>query len=48
MKKVLRNAWSTIWVRFPNEEEWKQAMTLRTKAPQLKSKQERTRENKSV
>ncbi|WP_426343486.1 hypothetical protein ACN9MU_22535 [Pseudoduganella sp. R-32] len=45
---AFRNAWATIWIRFPNEGEWKQAMSLRKKTPQFKSKQGRTRGNKSA
>jgi len=32
-----RNAWATVWVRFPNENEWQQAMSLRKKAAKFKS-----------
>lgn len=42
-----RNAWKTIWVRFPNESDWKPAMTLRNASGKFKSKQERIRANKS-
>ncbi len=43
-----RNAWATIWIRFPDEGEWKQAMTLRKKTLRFKSKKGRTRGNKSA
>lgn len=33
-----RNAWRTIWLRFPNDAEWKQAMTLRTLATEAETK----------
>lgn len=42
-----RNAWKSIWIRFPNENEWKLAITLRNKTVKFKSKQERIRANKS-
>ncbi|KQZ28117.1 hypothetical protein [Duganella sp. Root1480D1] len=35
-----RNAWETIWIRLPNEVEWKRAVTLRTKSRRNKRKQE--------
>lgn len=33
-----RNAWATVWVRFPNDCEWQRAITLRKKSPKNKSK----------
>lgn len=42
-----RNAWETLWIRFPNDTEWNRAITLRKKTAQNKSKQEQTREIKS-
>lgn len=32
-----RNAWATVWVRFPNDSEWQRAITLRKKGPRNKS-----------
>jgi len=32
-----RNAWKTLWIRFPNEDEWKPAMSLRKKTKKFKS-----------
>lgn len=42
-----RNAWTTMWVRFPNDNEWKRALTLRKTTRVFKSKQDRIREKKS-
>jgi len=42
-----RNAWKTVWIRFPNENEWKLAMTLRNKTAQIKRKQVPVRGRKS-
>lgn len=42
-----RNAWKTIWVRFPNESDWIPAMTLRNRSGKSKSEQERIRAIKS-
>jgi len=42
-----RNAWKTIWVRFPNEDEWKPAFALRKESPRNKSEKGRIRQNKS-
>jgi len=32
-----RNAWATVWIRFPNETEWQPAMSLRKKVARFKS-----------
>ncbi|MGW8392515.1 hypothetical protein [Pseudoduganella sp. HUAS MS19] len=32
-----RNAWSTVWIRFPDENEWQPAMTLRKKTGNLRA-----------
>lgn len=42
-----RNAWRTIWLRFPDEVEWKHAMTLRTKAMEVETKRDPARPKKS-
>ncbi len=42
-----RNAWRTVWLRFPNDVEWKQAMTLRTKAMKAETKRDAGRPKKS-
>ncbi len=38
-----RNAWRTIWLRFPDEVEWKRAMPLRKKVMENETKRDRTR-----
>ena len=35
-----RNAWRTVWLRYPGEVEWKQAMTLRTKTTERETKRD--------
>jgi hypothetical protein len=42
-----RNAWKTVWIRFPNENEWKLAITLRNMMSQIKRKQVGIRGHKS-
>jgi hypothetical protein len=46
--KCNRNAWRTLWVRFPNEDEWKPAMSLRKRAAVLETKRDRLRPKKTV
>ncbi|MTW13824.1 hypothetical protein GM658_24740 [Pseudoduganella eburnea] len=41
-----RNAWRTIWLRYPNEVEWKQAMTLRMKTTDRETKRDAGRPKK--
>ncbi|WP_342116841.1 hypothetical protein [Pseudoduganella sp. OTU4001] len=46
-----RNAWRTLWVRYPNDSDWIPALTLRKKAENLranKSQQEKIRASKST
>lgn len=38
-----RNAWRTIWIRFPHEDEWKAAFTLRNKSVQFETERDRKR-----
>lgn len=33
-----RNAWKVLWLRFPNEGEWKQAFSLRKNQPKTRQK----------
>lgn len=46
--KCERNAWRTLWLRFPNEDEWKAAMTLRKKSMEFQTKPDLTRPKKSI
>jgi len=41
--KCERNAWRTLWLRFPNEDEWQPAMALRKKITEFQTKSDRTR-----
>lgn len=46
-----RNAWTSLWIRFPKDDQWIPAITLRKKSRNLRantSKQERISANKSV
>ncbi|XLZ71315.1 hypothetical protein ABT364_04935 [Massilia sp. SR12] len=43
-----RNAWRTIWVRFPHEDDWKAAFALRNKTVQLETKRDRKRPKECV
>lgn len=33
----IRNAWATIWIRFPSDNEWHAALSLRKKSPKFKT-----------
>lgn len=46
--KCNRNAWRTVWVRFPGEDEWKRAMSLRKHTAALETKRVRLRPKKTV
>jgi len=43
-----RNAWRTLWLRFPNEDEWQSAMALRKKMADFQTKPDRARPKKTV
>jgi hypothetical protein len=45
--KCERNAWRTLWLRFPNEDEWKPAMVFRKKSVEFQTKPDRTRPKKT-
>lgn len=38
-----RNAWKVVWLRFPNEDEWKPAMSLRNKSLGIEIKKVKSR-----
>lgn len=42
-----RNAWRTVWLRFPNEDEWKPAMALRKNSAEFQTKRDRARPKKT-
>lgn len=46
--KCERNAWRTLWLRFPNEDEWQSAMALRKKMADFQTKPDRARPKKTV
>lgn len=45
--KCARNAWRTLWIRFPDESEWKHALSLRKKSEEIKTIKDRTRPKKT-
>jgi hypothetical protein len=46
--KCERNAWRTLWLRFPNEDEWQPAMALRKKMMEFQTKPDRARPKRTV
>ncbi|HEY0586695.1 MAG TPA: hypothetical protein VGD52_11205, partial [Pseudoduganella sp.] len=47
VSKCARNAWRTVWLRFPDETEWKHAMLLRKNAMQMETNRDAGRPKKS-
>jgi len=46
--KCERNAWRTLWLRFPNDDDWQPAMALRKKFGEIQTKADRTRPKQTV